>query len=1168
MLPKQIGRYRVESEIGSGGQAIVYKCRDSKTGEIVAVKALRAQGRTDAARLERFHREVEIASGIRHQNVVRILELGTDDDLHYAVMEYVPGSLSELIEDSGALEPKRALEIATDSARGLAAAHARGIVHRDVKPQNILVDTQGRAKLTDFGVARALDSATMTRTGAIVGTPYYMSPEQVDGKRADIRSDIYSLGCVLFEMLAGQVPFDGETPFAVMRSHMETEPPDVHTLNAEVDQNVTALLKRCLAKEPASRFQTPDDLVAALETLTGAQRSAEIMRPGASSAVTLEGDDFAPESSKSGNPRLGGMIPALTVASLSVVLTVLVISAFGIVDLRFWEDDHPIGSSSVAGPATPQNPPVFIYSPTVVDTPEVVRVSLATSAPTGSAEMVITSLGDRSPVSTSPPVVSTLEFIEIALSGIETSQFDGAEIEFGIDTLRRAAAGQRDSVVAYRFVEDWVPLPTTFVRAEGTAEIFRAVTPGFSFFAITVSDAIPPDDVIADASPTPESISPTANATAGTSPQPTTTAVPDDAKATPVPVANSTSIPSPTATITSGETLRPEPSPATVAQVPGQPLITGVTAGDRFAVVMWTAPDSDGGAVVTGYRITAEPGNVTRVADADQRSMTLAGLESDVSYTFSVSAINSAGTGEAATYSANIPDAPNTISSLQSMEEVREGASATLLADGRLLVLGGTSSDGQFLNSGEVFNPDTGQWSVIAPMSVARANHTATLVHDGRVLVTGGEGIDGLLAGAMVYDAIRNQWESDDLMSGARSHHTATLLANGRVLIVGGFSAPGMGQAFAEIWEPEGEFFTPVQTMASARARHTATLLTNGTVLVIGGTFTNDVAVSTAEVFDLSQNIWSPVEAPDLARYDHAATRMLDGRVIVVGGVDSSGLPLNGVGIFDPKLNEFLSAPSLSRPAGQPQIGLAPDGSVVVFNENDIERYDGDWIVVGKTRSQSSAANLVILDDNRMVLTGGGTSAVEAHTPDFRPTAPGTPEQITIELAYGLLFVRWQPPLSNGGFPISGYTLNYAPGVEPVYLEGHDRKWAFFDLIEGVEYTVTVQAETVAGASVASVPISTVFSTPPGAPMNVTAVAGQGSATITWDSPANAPFLPILNYVIFDEINGVFADVPGDVTKWVVKDLKPGKTFQFVVKATSDAGFGEHSAPSAEVVPR
>ncbi len=171
MLPKQIGRYVVESEIGSGGQAIVYKCRDSKTGEIVAVKALRAQGQMDAARLKRFHREIEIGSAIRHQNVVRILEQGTDDDLHVAVMEYVSGSLSELMDENGALEPIRALEIAADSARGLPAAHANGIVHRNVKPQNILVDALGRAKLTDFGVARALDAATMTRTGAVVGTP-------------------------------------------------------------------------------------------------------------------------------------------------------------------------------------------------------------------------------------------------------------------------------------------------------------------------------------------------------------------------------------------------------------------------------------------------------------------------------------------------------------------------------------------------------------------------------------------------------------------------------------------------------------------------------------------------------------------------------------------------------------------------------------------------------------------------------------------------------------------------------------------------------------------------------------------------------------------------------------------------------------------------------------
>jgi serine/threonine protein kinase len=204
------------------------------------------------------------------------------------------------------------------------------------------------------------------------------------------------VGCVLFEMLAGRMPFDGETPLTVTRSHMETPPPDVHTLNADVSPDITAILNRCLAKAQAERFETPETLVAALEELAGVREASEILRPGASAAVTLEGDELASDVAPVKNSRLGGMMPAVTVASLSTVLTVLIISALGIVDRRFWEDSQLRGYSSVTGPSTPQNPPVFTYSSNVIDTPEVVRVSLTTSGPIGATELVITSLAEVS----------------------------------------------------------------------------------------------------------------------------------------------------------------------------------------------------------------------------------------------------------------------------------------------------------------------------------------------------------------------------------------------------------------------------------------------------------------------------------------------------------------------------------------------------------------------------------------------------------------------------------------------------------------------------------------------------------------------------------------------------------------------------------------------------
>ena len=429
------------------------------------------------------------------------------------------------------------------------------------------------------------------------------------------------------------------------------------------------------------------------------------MRPGASAAVTLEGEDLAFAITPDQKSRFGGIIPAVAVASLSAVLMVLVISAFGIIDWRFWEDSQSHGFSAIAGPSTPQNPPVFIYSPNFIDTPEVVRVLLSTSAPTGAAELVITSLGDKSPVSTAPPVVSTLEFIEIALSGIEKSEVDGAEIEFGIDATRRAVAGDRRAVVAYRYVDDWVPLPTTFVRADGPAEIYSAITPGFSYFAITVANSSS-GDAIADSSPTPE-VEPQVEANPTASPVAVTPTATPDSKIE--------SVISPTATTSrpmtelSGNLVSSERTPTPTAQVLGRPTITDLTVGDRFAV---------------------------------------------------------------STPVASSPEVPIAVTSLQSMAQAREGASATLLADGRLLVLGGTAPDGQYLNSGEIFDPETGRWSTITPMFEARANHTATLVHDGRVLVAGGVGPGGILASVQVYDTFRDRWESDALMISPRSQHT------------------------------------------------------------------------------------------------------------------------------------------------------------------------------------------------------------------------------------------------------------------------------------------------------------------------------------------------------------------------------------------------------------
>ncbi len=385
---KLAGRYELAEVIGRGGMGAVYRAVDLVLGRTVAVKVLPGTlADQDPTSVARFEREARAAAALTHPAVVAVYDTGADDTARFIVMEFISGySLDVILRDEGPLDPDRATGIAAQVADALAAAHAAGIVHRDIKPGNVMIASDGSVKVLDFGIARAMDSTTLTQNASVVGTAAYMSPEQALGRPADERSDIYSLGCVLYALLVGHPPFRGDSAAAILHQHANLAPVPLNTKNSRVSSELNALVLQMLAKSPQERPQTAAEVRdrLALGSATPAATPAAV--PGVTAPTKrLEQTAATRPLPRVARPDRRRLVLAGALAALVLVIALLALTSGGGSPRTTTNTHHDTNASKGKAPTRSRaTPPTTTAGKPVTSTPTT-RSSNAPQSVSGAA---------------------------------------------------------------------------------------------------------------------------------------------------------------------------------------------------------------------------------------------------------------------------------------------------------------------------------------------------------------------------------------------------------------------------------------------------------------------------------------------------------------------------------------------------------------------------------------------------------------------------------------------------------------------------------------------------------------------------------------------------------------------------------------------------------------